>query len=478
MNKGRFIEFIGLLSGLITIAIAIYTYVLSPTFLAWLQKPLPLRAWLLVLILAVVSILLIIVGRLLTTRQNMGYIPSDARSIMNFVIKNKLLERSIKIDAYLYTAETLLIPLRALLENLSKPIKIRMLLRRPEADIKKHRIAEGSLDTALEICRRNPNIDINIRFYEHEPLLRFQSYIELNNMTFLFGIYRWDSQHPMRYIGAEENAMLILKSNHKNSKIIIDSFYSRFEKEWNESSSLRAVIFDLDGVLLNTMNYHYLSWYDALSSRFTITDEDDFRKEIYFLEGLNAQETVKKLCLKYSRGIPDDSEINTIVSKKIQTYNNLLNKKYNFNDRQSSRNLSFDGVFNLLDYLKSCQVPLALVSGSNRETVTKYISYLFPDYFNVIVTGSDVERGKPDPMPFNKAAELLKIGNKNQCLVIENSPLGVQAAKSAEIPVFSILIDSPLDAHQLKTAGASQIFSSHEDLLKEIRSLRFGVRSH
>ena len=91
--------------------------------------------------------------------------------------------------------------------------------------------------------------------------------------------------------------------------------------------------------------------------------------------------------------------------------------------------------------------------------------------FPVIVGGDEVRRGKPDPEPFLLAAE--KLGaSPSECLVLENAPLGIRAARAAGMTCWGVLNNSPLSESELLSLGASRVLQRIADLpLREILSL-------
>ena len=89
------------------------------------------------------------------------------------------------------------------------------------------------------------------------------------------------------------------------------------------------------------------------------------------------------------------------------------------------------GAIRVLNTLKESGVDNVLVTGSQQDTLLERIEKDFPNLFGEVkVTGHDVRKGKPNPEPYLKA--MAKAEKKsNQCIVIENAPLGVQAAHAA-----------------------------------------------
>lgn len=463
MKRSRIFEFIGIIGAIASIFVVLDAYVIKSPFVDRLLEPVTMSTLSLSILFGLMSLLLFLSGRYLNLYTRHRIIRSGSETVMRFVRANKLLHVATNIDFCHYTAETVLIPWRGDLEKHDKPLNIRLFVRRPETDERKHSLAEGSLDTTHEITQSNSNIKIDIRFYNHDPLLRLQFYRSDKIEICLAGIYKYDAMETMRFIGAEKNAMLILKPNRKNEDRIINAFYSRFEEQWNKSSCLRGVIFDMDGVLMDSMECHLKSWREAFEEERIQFNYNTFLLDIYYLEGLKAEQTVRKIYLKYTKDEPTDEIINRIIKFKKERHLFYMQTVE-----------PFDGIVDILKYLKSMGVPLAIVTGTTSESVIPTIERLFSNIFDVIITGSDVKQGKPNPESYETAVKKLRIEKRNQCLVVENAPLGVQAAVAAGIPVFGILMNSPLQPRDLENVGAVRVFSNTDDLKRAISSLKFG----
>ena len=177
---------------------------------------------------------------------------------------------------------------------------------------------------------------------------------------------------------------------------------------------LKALIFDMDGVLVDSMPFHAAAWKKAfLEMGMEIQDED-----IYAIEGSNPRNGLP-LLIRKARKEPEDFDFEAITSIYRQEFNRIFKLK------------AFDGMKECLEFLKS-RFLLSVVSGSDRLIVNGIVDQLFPGIFDTVVTGDDVLNSKPDPDPFLKAVELLNVG-KEECVVIENAVLGVEAAKKADI---------------------------------------------
>ncbi len=193
----------------------------------------------------------------------------------------------------------------------------------------------------------------------------------------------------------------------------------------------KGVLFDLDGVLLKSMEQHLEAWKDSFS-RFnaTVTEED-----FYQLEGRGVKSVVETLVNRYNI---DSRYKNQIMESKIKYYNKIF------------KPIFYDGIFTLLNDLKIRSLKMAVVTGGMRDRVNKIISNHFEGYFSASITSDDVENTKPYPEPYLKGAVSLGL-NPADCVVIENAPLGIKAAKEAGM--FVIAISTTLDGKFLKEAN-------------------------
>lgn len=198
----------------------------------------------------------------------------------------------------------------------------------------------------------------------------------------------------------------------------------------------------MDGVVVDSMSYHIKSWREALSTiGISITD-----LEIYLMEGMTGDETIKELASKNNESLPDE-----VIKKVLKLKRKIFNEIFTVNIMKGSKNL--------LLKLRSLNYNLALVTGTRLEVVEKVLKKGLENIFKVIITGDMVSNGKPDPEPYLKAVEKLGV-NKANCLVIENAPAGIASAKSAGLACFAVQTSLPGD--YLKSAD--KIFQSIDEL--------------
>jgi beta-phosphoglucomutase len=120
----------------------------------------------------------------------------------------------------------------------------------------------------------------------------------------------------------------------------------------------------------------------------------------------------------------------------------------------------YDEVPAILDFLKSKQVRIGLVTGASRNRIEATLEQKLKSYFDIIVTSDEVKNGKPHPEPYLKA--ITKLGcNPTNTIVVENAKLGIRSAKSAGC--FCLAIETTLGREFLIEADA--VFSDHQHIL-------------
>ncbi len=193
----------------------------------------------------------------------------------------------------------------------------------------------------------------------------------------------------------------------------------------------KAVIFDMDGVLVDSMPCHADAWAAVFANVGIKIQRDD----IYKIEGSNHIGIIRLVFEKAGR-IPGPEDFYKLAEEKQEIFSKI------------NKVTVFEEIYELIDILKN-KYALAVVSGSDKAVVTELIGRFFPDTFSVIVTGNDVTEGKPSPEPYLKAVEMLKV-RKDECIVIENAPMGVESAKRAGL--YCIAIPTYVEPELLKNA--------------------------
>jgi len=187
----------------------------------------------------------------------------------------------------------------------------------------------------------------------------------------------------------------------------------------------RAVLFDYDGVLVDSLPVHVRSWQHAFA-RYGVDVE---ALEVMLNEGEKALKTAKKIADK--RGLKLSEE----------EFRILLREKRDYYRLHAPEGLLPEAV-DLLKQIKQRGLRLALVTGSIMKNLERVMSQDEKSLFDCIITSETVDNSKPHPEPFLRAAQELGL-SPGECLVLENAPLGIKAARSAGMSVAAITTTLP-----------------------------------
>jgi len=181
-----------------------------------------------------------------------------------------------------------------------------------------------------------------------------------------------------------------------------------------------GVIFDLDGVLVDTSGFHRQAWYD-------LAQKEGFQMSDGFFRSTFGMQNYQILPMLAGRKLPAD-EISRLSHWKEKRYRELIKGK-----------LSLDnGIKVLLEKLRDIGFVLAVGTSTPRVNLDFILAQLNIDcIFDVCVAAEDVEHGKPAPDTFLKAAEKLSLP-PGRCVVVEDAVQGVQAGKNAGMPVVAL----------------------------------------
>lgn len=194
----------------------------------------------------------------------------------------------------------------------------------------------------------------------------------------------------------------------------------------------KAVLFDMDGILVDSMPYHFISWFETMRKyNIRVTPF-----EIYGKEGEKSELCVEYFFKKAKRKITKE-KIKKITRERAEKFNEYF-KPY-----------IFAGVEEIIRGLKKQGYKTAVVTGSAKADAVKILPAKIYNLFDVIVSSDIVKIGKPHPEPYLKAAELLNL-QPAQCMVIENAPHGIKAAKAAEM--YCVAVTTSLPEQYLRQA--------------------------
>lgn len=186
---------------------------------------------------------------------------------------------------------------------------------------------------------------------------------------------------------------------------------------------IQAVIFDLDGVIVSTDDFHYEAWKDLADSLEIPFD----RTENERLRGVSRRESLEIILEKATKVYEEDA---------IESFLQLKNERYKEKLVALSRDDLLEGVSESLTYLKEQGIKIAIGSSSkNAPQILEQIG--MSDYFDTVVDGNQIAKSKPDPEVFLLAAKHLGVAPE-ACLVVEDAEAGVMAALAGGMKVLAV----------------------------------------
>lgn len=183
----------------------------------------------------------------------------------------------------------------------------------------------------------------------------------------------------------------------------------------------KAVIFDLDGTLLDNNSFHRKTWETYLKNIGKQISEEEFNAH---LNGRTNKDAVEYI---YGRKISDEESTKYTLEKEAlyrEIYQPFIQP--------------VNGLINFLEILKHKKIPMAIATSGIQPNIDFMFEHVpIKKYFKVIVNSSHITKGKPDPEIYLKVALLLNFQPEN-CLVFEDAVVGIKSAKSAGMKVIAV----------------------------------------
>ena len=221
------------------------------------------------------------------------------------------------------------------------------------------------------------------------------------------------------------------------------------EEHGFEAFHPKAVLFDMDGVLYDSMPNHAIAWQRAMAKFGIHMTEAD----AYATEGARGVDTIRMMVKKQQGRDIDEAGAQRMYDEKTRQFHALPETPV------------MPGIPELMAHINADGLTIGVVTGSGQRPLINRLIKDFGEYLNEehIVTAYDVKHGKPNPDPYLMG--LHKCGNLKpwEAFVVENAPLGVKAGVAAQI--FTIAVNTgPLPNEVLTDAGANLIFDKMLDL--------------
>ena len=202
----------------------------------------------------------------------------------------------------------------------------------------------------------------------------------------------------------------------KDDTVIVDGSFLFYVLR----QSKKTILWDMDGVISDSYSFHFGAWQETFAKRGIEFTKEDFT---------------------HLFGTRNDFIIGSIMGKELSERDVKImvqEKEEAFRRKATGRIKPFPGVVRLLNALKRGNFRVGLVSSAPRESVDLALSELnLAGIFNCIVFGQEVSESKPNPQIYLLASERLQ-ATPNDCVVIEDSPLGVKAAKTAGMKCLAV----------------------------------------
>ena len=208
----------------------------------------------------------------------------------------------------------------------------------------------------------------------------------------------------------------------------------------------RSILFDMDGVITNTMPDHFKAWQIALKKIGVKVNHLD----IYSREGQRGLNSIQEL-LQSKRQQFTDQQLLDILAEKEHIFQKIVTVRF------------IPGARTLLKDCHSKGFQLGLVTGTSYPETKKILPDKYFNMFSCVITGDIVKIGKPDPEPYLLALKQLNVSAEST-IVIENAPLGIRSAKQAGIRCFALETSLP---RQYLTQ-ADRVFGSIKELNQSV----------
>ena len=221
-----------------------------------------------------------------------------------------------------------------------------------------------------------------------------------------------------------------------------------------DNSSLRSVIFDMDGVLIDSNPIHVEKWAEFLTERGVDFKSEDLPRQILGHGNFD--------CFRAFFG-------SSLSREEMRELENMLESR--FRETFARRAAPLPGLVPLLEAIRDEGIPLAVASSAVRDNVEFVLETLrLKSFFPVVVTGDDFPHAKPHPGIYLLAAEKLATPPAD-CVAFEDSFVGIEAAKRAGMKCIAVASSFPEEDLRTQTEADGVIGGFEKYDVKQIRSV-------
>ncbi|MCU0325330.1 MAG: beta-phosphoglucomutase [Spirosomaceae bacterium] len=186
---------------------------------------------------------------------------------------------------------------------------------------------------------------------------------------------------------------------------------------------IKGFLFDLDGVIVETAIFHYQAW-RRMANELGFDISEEFNEK---LKGISRTESLEIILMHGGVELSEEKKVE-LATKKNEWYLELVS--------QMTEKDILEGIPEFFEQIKQTDIKIGLGSVSkNAKMILERVGLI--DQFDIIIDGTKITKGKPDPEVFLKGAEELRF-RTNECLVFEDAVAGIQAAKNAGMKAVGI----------------------------------------
>jgi beta-phosphoglucomutase len=212
---------------------------------------------------------------------------------------------------------------------------------------------------------------------------------------------------------------------------------------------IQAVLFDFDGVLAETIQQHLTAWQEVL------------RKDYFEPDGLVLRLNEGQPARMMTQALFQHAGME-VSNQEARRLGDLKNEAF----RRFEKPRVFPQIFSILDMLHAHHLRTAVVTGTKLANLKHVLGDQLLQRFDAVIQDGDYAQPKPDPEPFLQAAKRLGVAAAD-CMVVENAPHGIRAAKEAGMFCLAVMTTLPREP----LAGADVIIKDHDALRMELHRL-------
>lgn len=221
----------------------------------------------------------------------------------------------------------------------------------------------------------------------------------------------------------------------------------------------KAALIDMDGTLYDSMPSHARAWHQMMLEVGVDVPEEEF----FLYEGRTGASTINLLFNRAFNRNATAEEAEALYRRKSELFAAMPHVN------------PMPGAKDFLQFLKDTGIRRVLVTGSGQRSLIDRLEHDFPGAFisEMMITSREVTKGKPDPEPYIKAMKLAGV-QPNECIVIENAPLGIESGHRSG--AFTIGVNTgPIPIQALEDAGADIVYPSMPDFAEGLPILIYGM---